>query len=137
MLTDEEKKENNRTSQKKYYLKNIEKIKEYRESKKDIIKEYKRNYYKENKERECAKNLIYRRDHKKEIALMNKKYRERNEEKIREKQKKVDKKYSKTLPDHYVARMMGIPVQELRQYPILMELKRNNIKLNRLIKERS
>lgn len=98
MITEEEKKERRNEAQKRYAIKNKEKIKKYRESVKendkeyqkkykdenfDTLKTYKNSWYEKNKERLKIKNKEYREANKDKIKHTDKAYREANKDKIR------------------------------------------------------
>jgi hypothetical protein len=87
-LTEEQKKERRKESDKKYYEANKQKIKEqkkeYREANKEKIKEQKKEYHVKNKER---------------IKEQKKEYREKNKEKIKEYNQTEDRKKSNKISD--------------------------------------
>tara|TARA_R110000824_G_scaffold3008_1_gene13885 strand:- start:72 stop:575 length:504 start_codon:yes stop_codon:yes gene_type:complete len=100
-MTPEERKEYN----KKYNIKNKEKIKEYYENNKEKIKEqqkeYKKEYYEKNKEqiKEYQKeyNKKYRENNLEQLKEQKKEYYETNKEKIKE--------YSKTEQGRKISRI--------------------------------
>lgn len=71
---------------KQYYIDNIDKIKEYREKNKEIIKENDKqrrsNYRKNNKEEIAKSKKKYQNEHKDEISKYQKEYQEKNKEKL-------------------------------------------------------
>ena len=100
---------------KAYYEANKYKVKAYRESNKDNKKAYDKAYYEANK----YKVKAYRESNKDNIKASNKAY------------KKVNKD---NLTNQYVAHAMRLPIADIP--PELIELKRAQLKLHRLIKKK-
>jgi len=84
--TDEEKKEQKKENDQKYYETHTEEIlqyqREYRNTHKDQIAEYQKEYRETHKEEQREYAEEYRETHREEIAEQKKEYREKNPEKI-------------------------------------------------------
>jgi uncharacterized Zn finger protein (UPF0148 family) len=146
----------NKERKKEYYESNKkyvkEKAKEYRENNREKYLISSRKYYESNKYSINKVNSNYRENNREKIAKMKKEYcennkekikeyhreyRENNKEKISERNKKYSKKIIHEIRGSYIRnainRHMGIKAADI---PIeLLELKREQLQLHRLIKE--
>ncbi len=88
-------------TEREYYNENIEKVKEYKkkyqQDNKEKLAEEKKEYYINNKEKLQEYKKQYQKDNKEEIALKRKQYRQANAEKVREQQKKYYEDRKKKL----------------------------------------
>lgn len=121
---------------KEYKNKNSIKIKEtnniYVLKNKESIKEYKANYYKANRKKILENKKIYRLENEEKI----KNYRIKNKNKI-----KLNYDYhKKTLTDYYIINVLKnkniLMTSDIKKYPELIKLKREQIKIIRLIKQK-
>jgi hypothetical protein len=89
---------------KQYYIDNIDKIKEYREKNKEIIKENDKNrqsnYRKNNKEEIAKSKKKYQNEHKDEISKYQKEYQEQNKEKLTKQKKEYYENNKQELLDY-------------------------------------
>lgn len=127
---------------KKYRFENKEKIadrhKRYMAKNKKKIAEYHKIYKADNKERIAEHNKRYEVKNKEKIAERKKRYAVKNKEKINELNKKYSKNSALELKNYYVRSLITKSNQTLKQAPIpqsLINLKREEIKIKRLIKE--
>jgi hypothetical protein len=83
-LSEEEKKQRKRESNKRYREKNKEYIKEWREKNKEKIQEYKKEYRQNNKEKIQEYTKEYAENNKEKIIEQNREYYKNNKEKFKE-----------------------------------------------------
>jgi len=107
---------------------------EYRENNKEKINEYSKKYYENNREKFNERKKKYRKNNSEKLNEYSKKYYENNREKLKEKSKEICKKNRYDITVTYMASVMGIPVNELRKYPELIETKRILTKIKRELK---
>ena len=121
--------EKHRKSCKKYYDNNQDKIKAYRESRKDITKIKNKIYRDENREKIKQKQReMYHKDPQK-VVLHVKEWRKKNPKKYREQSRRLSARHRAELHDHYVKLCLKIPRGLIPDE--LIELKREQLKLHR------
>ena len=119
--------------------------KEYRIKNKDRLTKYRKEYWVENKESLQKKNKNYNKKNSDTIRVRRKAFRQENLDRIRylskdwykknsSKVKENQRAYTKKLPDAYVAFLLK--QNSLILTPETIEIKRELIKLHRLIKEK-
>ena len=116
-----------------YRQKNKDKIKQYLELNSEKIKEKSRIRAKRWNEKYPANKADYFKANKVGIYARRKKYRIDNPEKIKVWQNKV----VDTITDSYIANQLGVLTSVLKEYPELIEAKRVQIKIKRLIKNQT
>jgi hypothetical protein len=105
-----------------------------------------KNWYDLHKEEKLESCKTYRLLHKEKIKITGAKYRKIHKEmyynyckEFRKRNVHYVKEYqlkrNKELPDSYLAGILKMPVDELRQYSELLELKRLHIQLKRVLKK--
>ena len=107
VMTDDERKEKQRLSNKKYYEKHKERLnaekreKRQRPEEKEKQKEYAHRYYLKNKERLLEKTKKYDRENKELNTVRRKKWRQKNAEHVKNRDRTLRKKYKMMVYEHY------------------------------------
>ncbi len=123
--------------QKKWRTENKERIlaqeKKYRAENKEKISAQQKKYRAENKEKESSRKKKWQVENKEKVSAIQKKYQVENKERISAQQKK----HREGLPDVYIKRLIvkGIPLKPKDIPQCLVDLKREELKINRLIRE--
>ena len=104
--------------------------KAYRKANAEKIKEYDKAYRKANADRMSERNKAYYKANAEKIAERCKAYRKANADKKSE----WSKLYSENLTGGYVANLIRLPIADIP--PEFIELKRTQLKINRLIKQK-
>jgi hypothetical protein len=125
----------------RYRLKNKDKIKAYQANwakvNREKIAAQKAKYYAENKEEIAAKGAKYRAENKEKKAATNAKWAKENRATVKASQVKWETEDRKKLSDRYIKKLLirQTAINKECIPPELVQLKREQIKLNRLITE--
>lgn len=120
----------------------------YREKNKERVKEYAKKWYVENREKVRADNQKWYTENREKVIAKSQKWQAENREKNRESSRKwytenpekaraIQKRKVQRLDDHYIAVALKVPVEELRKSPDLLEAKRIQIQIHRLVKTKT
>ena len=110
---------------KEYYKNNAEQIKEY-------AKEYRKEYAKKNKDYIKEQKKEWYKENAERIKEHKKEWRKKNAEHIKEQKKEYNKEYSKNLSDGYIKQELkhqGYPPNQIT--PLLIKIKRVQIQIHR------
>ena len=100
---------------------------------KAYMKAYNKAYRKANSENIKAQSKAYRKANSEHIKAQQKAYRKANSENTKELAKEYDKARVDSLLDSYVVKSLNMKKEEVT--PELLELKRDQLKIYRLLKE--
>jgi len=124
-----------------YYKDNKERIdiysKHYTKNNREKINTRRRQYRKDNYEKIIIIDRLYCLNNKERMSTRNQQYKKDNKEKIKE----YNTYRCNNLHDGYVISQISqdssLTPEDIKKYPMLIETKRNNLKIKRLIKQLS
>ena len=152
-LTEEERKERARVSNRKWMAENKDKIKryyqlnsdkvkarvrKYREANANTVKESQKRYRDANKDKIKERDITYRRKNREQCATRDRDYFQINKGSLMEASKIGKRSGRKTLSDWYIKDILrrgtGLAITNIPQD--LIQLKRQHLKITRLLKDR-